>query len=262
MTLEKEAGSVASGAGTYAAQDVVLVLGSGPNVTQSARWPRAWFDRIVAINNAWRVRPDWDDLVFPEDFPDDRLPHETLPHQRLIDARSFVPAQNAYGGFVYAGGTMAYTAAYWALHALRPRVMAFLGCDMVYPATGQTHFYGTGTADPLRQEITLRDLGAKSARLALIAAGQGCACVNLSRGESRLVFDRAAPQDLRHPLKARVSDATRSILEEEAALGYVVPSGRYWEHEGQFDVTAIDRIDAQWRRAFEDLSAKRRRPAA
>jgi len=71
---------------------------------------------------------------------------------------------------------MAFTAGYWALHALRPEVMGFIGCDMVYPKTGATHFYGTGTADPLRDDVTLQDLGAKSARLMVMAAAQGCAC--------------------------------------------------------------------------------------
>ena len=53
---------------------IVLILGSGPNVVTCRDWPRAPFDRIVAINNAWRVRPDWDDLVFPEDFPAEKRP--------------------------------------------------------------------------------------------------------------------------------------------------------------------------------------------
>ena len=48
---------------------IVLILGSGPNVVAARDWPKAWFDRIVVINNAWAVRQDWDDLVFPEDFP-------------------------------------------------------------------------------------------------------------------------------------------------------------------------------------------------
>ena len=57
--------------------------------------------------------------------------------------------------------------------------MAFFGCDMVYAATGKTHFYGTGTADPLRPDVTLQSLEGKAARLQLLAAEQGCACVNL-----------------------------------------------------------------------------------
>jgi hypothetical protein len=231
--------------------EIVLILGSGPNAPEARDWPRGHFDRIVAINNAWRVRADWDDLIFPEDFPTDRRPEQVGAGQRLIEAADFVPAQNAYGGFVYAGGTMAFTAAYWALHALRPKVMAFLGCDMVYPKTGATHFYGTGTADPLRADVTLRDLGAKAARLELIAASEGCACVNLSRGPSVLPFERARPERL----AARAGRAVREVdLAEvraaEAALGYLVPSGRYWEVADLFDAGALAGLDAAWRRAW------------
>lgn len=226
--------------------DIVLVLGSGPNAVAARGWPKADFDRIVSINNAWRLREDWDDLVYPEDFPEDRRPTHLTQDQRAIEAAAFVPAQNAFGGFVFAGGTMAFTAGYWALHALRPRVMAFMGCDMVYPVEGPTHYYGTGTADPLRDDISLRSLEAKSARLGLLAAAQGCACVNLSQNESRLLFPRARRQDLRliaSPVGTAGVDALRA---DEDALGYAVPSGRYWEEEGRFDASVLDQIDQRW----------------
>jgi hypothetical protein len=224
----------------------VLLLGSGPNVIRCRAWPRAPFDRIVAINNAWAVRPDWDDLVYPEDLPPERLPPGFAPHQRAITAEAFVPAQNAYGGFVYAGGTMAFTAAYWALHALKPRLLAVLGCDMVYPASGATHFYGTGSPDPLRPDVTLRSLEAKSARLRVLAAQQGCACVNLSADPSRLTFPRATPQSL--PAAPAPWDQTRAAeaLAREAALGYLVPSGRYWLEAERFDPAEIDALDRLW----------------
>ena len=124
---------------------VVLILGSGPNAVQAASWTRAPFDQIVAINNAHRVRPDWTASIFPDDFPTDRHP-VCGPGQRMVTSEDYVPSLNRFGGVVYAGGTMAFTAGYWALDALRPKVMAFLGCDMVYPASGKTHFYGSGTA--------------------------------------------------------------------------------------------------------------------
>jgi hypothetical protein len=226
---------------------IVLLLGSGPNVVTCRDWPRAPFDKIVAINNAWQVRPDWDHLVYPEDFPEDRRPTALTAGQSVVIAEDFVPAQNAYGGFVYGGGTMAYTAAYWALHALRPKVIACLGCDMVYPKTTQTHFYGKGTADPLREDITLRSLEAKSARILALAARQGCAMVNLSRDESRLAYPRSAPRDLPMVAYDRASNpAVDAALKAEAELGYMLPSGRYWEEADRFDADAIDRIDALW----------------
>ena len=225
---------------------IVLILGSGPSVMAAADWPRAPFDRIVAINNAWAVRPDWDDLIHPSDFPPERMPDQVKTSQRIVTDDDYVPVQNRFGGFVYAGGTMAFTAGYWALGALQPRVMAFLGCDMVYPATGPTHFYGTGTADPLRRDITLRSLPAKSARLQVMAARMGCACVNLSPAESRLVFPRSTPQDL--PVAPAPFDAARAAAAEaeEARLGYVVPSGKYWKEADRFYPAAIDALDALW----------------
>lgn len=223
---------------------VVLMLGSAPMVVQAAEWPRA-FDRVLAINNAWRVRPDWDFSIYPWDFDPGRVPVPG-PGQSLVTEADFVPTQNRYGGFVYAGATMAYTAGYWALDALRPSVLAVFGCDMHYPA-GQTHFYGMGSPDPLRDDITLRSLEAKSVRLMVMAAAQGCAVVNLSVGESRLLCPRAGLSDLGvlRPLAfdpARVAEARA----REAELGYFAPSGRYWEDLSAYDVAEIDALDALW----------------
>ena len=223
----------------------LLMLGSAPMALAARDWPRAPFDRVLAINNAWRVRADWDDMIHPWDFPDDRRPVPG-PGQRLITQEDFVPAQNAYGGFVYAGGTMAYTAAYWALDALRPATIAVFGCDMHYPASGPTHFYGSGTPDPLRADITLRSLEAKSARLMILAAMQGCAIVNLSHGPSRLVFPRATPATLPpHPAPFNTTLANLA-LQTERDLGYLVPSGRYWQEAARFDPVRIDALDALW----------------
>ncbi len=226
----------------------LLLLGSAPMALAARDWPRAPFDRILAINNAWRIRADWDAMIHPWDFPDDRRPTPG-PNQRLITQEDFVPAQNAYGGFVYAGGTMAFTAAYWALVAFKPRVIATYGCDMHYPASGPTHFYGQGTPDPLRADITLRSLEAKSARLMILAAQQGCAMVNLSDGPSRLVFPRATAKTLPNQ-PAPFNDAVaQKALQTEACLNYIVPSGRYWQEAHRFDPARIDALDQLWRSA-------------
>jgi len=222
----------------------ILLLGSGPNVLEAQTFPRAPFDAVVAINNAWQVRTDWDYLVHPSDFPEDRQPKLLNPEQSIITYEDYVPANNAFGGIFYAGGTMAFTAGYWVLHALRPTVMAFLGCDMTYDAK-QTHFYGDGAADPLREDKSLRSLEAKSARLLALAARQGCACVNLSRDASRLVFPRATTDDLPKPSAPHKATIDRA-LEMERQAGYVVPSGKYWKEEDQFDETLIDAIDRAW----------------
>ena len=220
-------------------------------VTTCTDWPRAPFDRIVAINNAWRVRPDWDDLIHPRDFPADRMPPHVAATQHVVTETDFVPAQNAYGGFVYAGATMAFTAAYWALYHHRPRIIAFLGCDMHYP-TGQTHFYGHGTADPLRPDITLQSLEAKSARLQILAARQGCALVNLSTGPTRLTFPRV-PRASLTSATPRAFDALAAARAErgEAALGYHVPSGRYWEEIDRFNPEKLAALDGLWQAAAQ-----------
>lgn len=229
---------------------VVLILGSGPNVVASRDWPRDLFDRIVAINNAWAVRPDWDDLIHPDDFPSARMPVDLRPSQRVIRAADYVPLQNQYGGFVYAGGTMAFTASYWALAALKPKVIAVMGCDMMYDNSAKTHFYGKGTADPLREDVTLRSLEAKSARLMALAAAQGCAMVNLSQDPSRLVFPRATPDALAQVKPAGIDRTQVQIAkDQEQALGYYVPSGKYWKEEARFDSAAIDALDALWLKA-------------
>ena len=232
---------------------IVLILGSAPDVTRCREWPRAPFDTIVAINNAWAVRPDWDVLVCPEDFSMERIPAEMSRGQRLVGAEAFVPAQNRYGGFVFAGATMAFTAAYWALDALRPRVMAFLGCDMTYAQAGNTHFYGSGTPDPLRDDVTLRDLGAKTARLGIVAAAQGCACINLSdNAQSALVFPRATPHGVERSVEPAAFDAKEyaALRNREAALGYETPDGRYRESANAYDSDALAGIDRAWRDLF------------
>lgn len=225
---------------------VALMLGSAPMAAEAALWSRAPFDTVVAINNAWRIRADWDAAVYPWDFPTDRHPIAGRG-QRLVTEGDFVPAQNAFGGFVYAGATMAFTAAYWALFALRPTVIATFGCDMHYPQDGKTHFYGKGVADPLRADITLRSLEAKSARLMVLAAMQGCAMVNLSTGPSRLVFPRVARAAAASAQPLRwCPDFAEQALGREAELDYRVPSGRYWEELDRFEASEIDRIDALW----------------
>ena len=231
---------------------VVLILGSAPNVMQCRHWPRGAFDRIVAINNAWAVRPDWDDMIHPEDFPPERKPVSVSDTQRIVTAADYVPVQNDFGGFVYAGGTMAFTTGYWALGVLRPRVIAMLGCDMVYPTDSITHFYGEGEPDPLREDITLRDLRAKSARMMIKGAQHNCAFVNLSQDESRLVFPRATPETVAQAQPAPFDKAAAAEAEAlEQALNYTVPSGRYWEEIERFDLAEIDRLDALWLKAAQ-----------
>jgi hypothetical protein len=71
--------------------------------------------------------------------------------------------------------------------------------------------------------------------------------VNLSTGPSRLVFPRVDPGQAgaSRPLPHDAGRAAEALA-MEAALGYHVASGRYWEEASRFDVGAINGLDALW----------------
>ena len=205
-------------------------------------------DHVIAINNAWKVSCFWNELIYPEDFPDSKLPSVVHKSKKLTSAETYVAAQNNYGGFIYGGGTMAFTAGYYALYQYRPKTIAFIGCDMMYPEEGKTHFYGDGTADPLRDDITLQSLEAKSTRLMIHAAKQGCALVNLSQDISRLTFPKISIDLLAQPPKLIDWNilAEKEALQLEKKLNYFVDSGKYWEQVHLFDKVNLQEIDQLW----------------
>ena len=225
----------------------VLIIGSAPDALEAQSFNRELFQQVVAINNAWNVRSDWDYCIFPDDFPKHRRPNENNK-QRLIGSEQYVPLQNKYGGFVYSGGTMAFTAGYWSLGHFNPRAIAYIGCDMVYDEEN-THFYGKGMPDPLRKDPTLKNLKAKSARLEAIAACQNCSIFNLSkRPKSNLVFRRCSLE--KTPKKYAPRKVNNGLLEialqKEKNLGYFVEDGKYWKHLAKFDQEKIDTLDKLW----------------
>jgi hypothetical protein len=242
---------------------ITLLIGSAPDAVRAGKWDSQVFDNIVAINNAWKVRDDWDYLIHPEDFPITHTPQRVGSNQSIITASEYVPVQNSFGGFVYAGGTMAFTAAYWALGALQPDILAFVGCDMVYPSDGtSTHFYGFGSADPLRKDITLQSLEAKSTRLLYMAAQNTCLCLNLSdMPDSRLIFPRAETDALHHATLQSVSKSLDNInvafnqtlvgeaKRREQELAYHFASGRYWEHLDAISPEQLQVLDGIWKNA-------------
>ena len=226
-----------------------LIIGSGPDAKYAAALPLARFDYVIVINNAWQATPLWTHLVYPYDFPADRMPPQIASHQTLIDEQAFVPAQNNFGGFIYAGGTMAYTTAYWCLDVLRPHHIAHLGCDMHYPQTGATHFYGNGSPDPLRKDISLTSLEACSARFYALAHQQGCKVWNLSDGPSRLLYPRITTDQFfgfDQPQAAPDRQAVAACLQTESDLNYFVEDGRYWHHTDKFDREKLQELDQRW----------------
>ena len=230
----------------------VLIIGSAPDALEAQSFNRELFQQVVAINNAWNVRSDWDYCIFPDDFPGNRRPNEN-DEQRLIGSEQYVPLQNKYGGFVYSGGTMAFTAGYWVLGHFNPRAIAYIGCDMVYDEK-KTHFYGRGTPDPLREDPTLKNLKAKSARLEAIAASQNCSIFNLSkRPKSNLVFRRNSLENIpKEPTPRRVNtELLKLVLEKEKSLGYFIKNGKYWKHLADFDQKKIDILDGLWNEVIQ-----------
>ena len=241
----------------------VLILGSAPDAVRAREFDLSHFSAIVVLNNAWRIRDDWTHIVYPEDFEESRRPTDVMGRQ-IIEYDQFVPANNAFGGIVFAGGTMAFTGGYWALNALKPDLMAFLGCDMVYDGRpSQSHFYGRGEADPLRDDPTLQSLEAKASRLRWMAFNQECVCFNLSdKDRSRLTFDRLAADLLATPLVQVRELALRRLkascnrcgaeqaLEAEAQANCVVESGDYWNAEPPLDAAKLADIDRLWLQVF------------
>jgi hypothetical protein len=238
---------------------IVLVIGSAPEAIRAREFDTRHVEQIVVINNAWRVRPDWTHLVHPEDFPEERRPQPAFG-QRVVTYKDYVPANNRFGGVVYAGGTMVFSAAYWVLDALKPDIMAFCGCDMVYDGrAGSSHFYGFGTADPLRPDPTLQSLEAKANRLAILAAGENCLCVNLTGlPQSRLTFPKMTPALLAGDvsafhrtglaaMRARVVDTARTeVAALETRQNILVPSGDYWRSANDLDAGILSSIDRLW----------------
>ena len=96
-----------------------------------------------------------------------------------------------------------------------------------------------------------------------LAHMNNCMVVNLSElPQSRLLFPRVSseifPIKNMHPLPLGMNimfsldmSMVKNVLQEEASLGYIEESGRYWESEGMFDPAKLSAIDSMWRKAFE-----------
>lgn len=244
-----------------------IILGSAPDAVRASSFDLTKVNALIALNNAWQIRHDWTHAIHPEDFPSQRRPAPTS-HQKLITHETYVPANNAFGGIIYAGATMAFTTAYWALHEIKPDMMLFCGCDMIYDQKGKSsHFYGHGNADPLRHDPTLQSLEAKANRLMLIAAENNCLCANLSDlPTSRLTFPKVDALNLDIACRADevrglalVSERTDVALmakakqaEKSAALFH--ESGDYWNSNLAIDPQALREIDNFWHGAIGDQS--------
>ena len=233
----------------------VLVIGSAPDAIQAQNWDMQVFDQVIAINNAWRVAVRWDELIFPYDFLDENKPVRLLDHQKFVTEDQFVPAQNLFGGFVYAGATMAFTAGYWSLASHLPTKLCFLGCNMNYSQRGPTHFYGTGQPDPLRDDITLTSLKACSYRMLIFAKMRGCDIVSLSAGETNLHVPQTSFDEFLDYRPAFIisQEKMAQALKYEKNLNYYVADGRYWQKENFFCRHKLEKLDRIWIDALAEV---------
>ena len=148
---------------------------------------------------------------------------------------------------------MAFTAGYWALRHFNPKAIAYIGCDMIYDGE-DTHFYGRGAPDPLREDPTLKNLKAKSARLEALAASQNCSVFNLSKKpRSNLIFRRNSLEKIPEECTPRSvnRDLLKVALQQEKRLGYYVEDGKYWKHLAKFDQEKINALDTFWHKIVE-----------
>ena len=234
-----------------------LIVGSAPDAERlsSARIP---VKTLIAVNNAWRIRPDFLYSVYPSDFPVKRRAPSSIRH---ISNPEYMRSIDDAGGITLCGATMAIATGYWAIDFLRPTVLGFAACNMVYQS-GRTHFYGNGSADPLREDVTLRSLEAKVCRLFLFALSRGTLCVNTMPVEgSRLILPTLLLDELptsrlnlwRLHRKVMRSPSCKELLNfyveqraYEQRAPFSVLAHEYWIGKTDEDIAFIDAVDAKW----------------
>jgi len=165
----------------------VVIVGSAPSAPRLDE--QLGHDTIVvALNNAHRAVSRVDFCLYSDD-----LPAADKPARCAVIGRSsphYGPAQRRFGGVLHGGGTMAFNAAYWVLANFPFAQLSFFACDMVYEGE-RSHFYGKGQPDPLRRDVTLQNLEAKSLRLFWMGLEQQVLVLNASaEARSRLRMPR------------------------------------------------------------------------
>ena len=143
---------------------------------------------------------------------------------------------------------MVFTAGYWCLASHSPSLICFVGCNMHYPRDEPTHFYGTGTPDPLREDNSLTSLTACNRRLLTHGKRQNCDIVSLSLGPGELKIPKIRFDDV-SSYKSKLSLNTQIVeraLKMEKKLGYYFEDGRYWNHLEAIDKERLQELDKLW----------------
>jgi len=162
----------------------VLIVGSGANCREVNTWNTSGYS-VFVMNNAWKAVNNWDYLYYPGDFHDLPTPMEGKNLITGAFINHFLSKFNLDRISYHA--TALFSATYFAMYALKPKLIGYIGTDMNYSIEGNA-FYGKSIPDPLRfgEEVLnlwLKELvnDAKSLKIKL---------VNFSNGPSRLPFER------------------------------------------------------------------------
>jgi len=159
----------------------VIIVGSGVNCREINSWNTEGY-LIVVVNNAWKAVNRWNYLCYPGDFTD--LPKGrgilvTGRHINTLVAKSGILRKSYHG-------TMFFTASYWALVALNPSEIGYIGMDMQYDKPNNA-FYGDAKPDPLRFKD---ELNTWFDELQEDADLRNVQLINYSKKVSRLPFQR------------------------------------------------------------------------
>lgn len=221
---------------------------------------------IIALNNAHKACSRIDFSLYPEDFPTANRHPDCIrigrTHSHYID---FI---NRHGGLSLCGATIAFNAGYWILETHPFAQVGFYGCDMVYGEdSDQQHFYGKGVADPLRRNISLNNLQAKSSRLFYIGLTKNIYFFNCSPSKkTSLSFPKKSATDsFTKPIKQSEIEyftELRSKLEPYAKKAFSLEKSGYisnWKYPSYYknDANAwsqMQAIDEAWSRVGEFLS--------
>lgn len=163
----------------------ILLVGSGPDASR-AKDLVCEADIVIAINNAHKAVPRVSFSFYASDFPDNQK-HSNVA-EIGVSTPQYLPSAQRFGGLIYCGASMFFLASYWLIQQFPFSFVKVIGCDMVY-SSAATHFYGRGSADPLRRNISLQSLDAKSLRVLYFALKHGVFMCNTANvQESRLYF--------------------------------------------------------------------------
>ena len=161
---------------------------------------------------------------------------------------------------MFCGATIAFAAAYWAIHNFPYSQVSFYACDMVY-GDGDSHFYGRGVADPLRRNMSLQSLEAKSLRFFYFGLQNDVLFLNASPSPvSRLVLPRVEQGVAFREIFVQKMRAELNVLFErleEAASEAIALEGQdisidplredYWVYASREDVWEhLRRVDQSW----------------